>query len=139
MTVSILRIYDSVDQCSVQFSSVTVSLRPQRLPHARLPCPSPTPGTCSNSYPSSQWCQPTISTNVKGYIKKKKMYFKQAPLVIFIQVVTYQKFRNTGTRWYLILEHKRVFESSVPKGYIFPSVLLFKRKLNLNWISKIVE
>ena len=27
-------------------------------------CPSPTPGACSNSYPSSQWCHPTISSSV---------------------------------------------------------------------------
>ena len=26
----------------------------------RLPCPSPTPGACSNSCPLSQWCHPTI-------------------------------------------------------------------------------
>ena len=40
------------------------SLRPQRLQHARLPCPSPTPRACSNSCPSSQWCHPTISSSV---------------------------------------------------------------------------
>ena len=36
---------------SVQFSRSVVSnsLRPHGLQHARLPCPSPTPGTCSNS------------------------------------------------------------------------------------------
>ena len=34
------------------------------LQHARLPCPSPTPGACSNSCPSSQWCHPTISFSV---------------------------------------------------------------------------
>ena len=34
------------------------------LQHARLPCPSPTPGACSNSCPSSQWCHPTISSSV---------------------------------------------------------------------------
>ena len=27
-------------------------------------CPSPTPGACSNSCPSSQWCHPTISSSV---------------------------------------------------------------------------
>ena len=32
--------------------------------HARLPCPSPTPGACSNSHPLSQWCHPTISSSV---------------------------------------------------------------------------
>ena len=40
------------------------SLQPHRLQHARLPCPSPTPGACSNSCPSSQWCHPTISSSV---------------------------------------------------------------------------
>ena len=30
----------------------------------RPPCPSPTPGVHSNSYPSSQWCHPAISSSV---------------------------------------------------------------------------
>ena len=34
------------------------------LQHARPPCPSPSPGTCSNSCPSSWWCHPTISSSV---------------------------------------------------------------------------
>ena len=38
--------------------------RPHGLQHARLPCPSPTPGACSNSYPSSWWCHPIISSSV---------------------------------------------------------------------------
>ena len=29
-----------------------------------LSCPSPAPRACSNSYPSSQWCHPTISSSV---------------------------------------------------------------------------
>ena len=29
-----------------------------------FPCPSPTPGVCSNSCPLSQWCHPTISFSV---------------------------------------------------------------------------
>ena len=33
-----------------------VLLRPYGLQHARLPCPSPAPRTCSNSCPSSHWC-----------------------------------------------------------------------------------
>ena len=32
--------------------------------HARLPCPSLSPRVCSNSYPLSQWCHPTISFSV---------------------------------------------------------------------------
>ena len=51
-----------------QFSSVTQSCPnlcdPHGLQHARLPRPSPTPGACSNSYPSGWWCHPTISSSV---------------------------------------------------------------------------
>ena len=34
------------------------------LQHSRLPCPSPTPGACSNLCPLCQWCHPTISSSV---------------------------------------------------------------------------
>ena len=34
------------------------------LQHARLPCPSPSPGVCSYSCPSSRWCHPTFSSSV---------------------------------------------------------------------------
>ena len=50
---------------SVQFSHSVVSdsLQPHGLQHTRPPCPSPTPGACSNSCPLSQWCHPTISSS----------------------------------------------------------------------------
>ena len=38
-----------------------------RLQHTRLPCPSPTPGACSNSCPSSWWCHPTISASIVSF------------------------------------------------------------------------
>ena len=40
------------------------SLRLHGLQHARLPCPSPSPGACSNSCPLSRCCHPTISCSV---------------------------------------------------------------------------
>ena len=52
---------------SVQLSSVVQScptVWPHGLQQARLPFPSPTHGTCSNSCPSSWWCHPTISSSV---------------------------------------------------------------------------
>ena len=39
-------------------------LQPRGQQHARPPCPSPSPRACSNSYPSSRWCHPTISPSV---------------------------------------------------------------------------
>ena len=45
----------------IQFSSVIQSCPTLYEPmYSRLPCPSPTPGTCSNSCPLSQWCHSTI-------------------------------------------------------------------------------
>ena len=51
---------------SVQFSRSVVSdsLWLHGLQNTRLPCPSPTPGACSNSCPSNQWCHPTSSSSV---------------------------------------------------------------------------
>ena len=48
---------------SVQFSCSVMSdsLQPHGL---QLPCPSPTPRTCSNSCALSQWCHSTISSCV---------------------------------------------------------------------------
>ena len=58
--------FSSVQFSSVQFSHSVVSdsLWPHELQHTRLPCPSPNPGVPSNSYPSSQWCHPAISSSV---------------------------------------------------------------------------
>ena len=56
-----------IHACVSQFSSVAQSCRtlwPYGLQRTRPPCPSPTPGACSNSCPSSRWCHPTISSSV---------------------------------------------------------------------------
>ena len=62
MTLHILKIIIS----SVQFSCSVVSdsLQPHGVQHARIPCPSPTPGAYSNSFPQSRWCHPNISSSV---------------------------------------------------------------------------
>ena len=40
---------------------------PPGLKHPRLPCPSLSPGVCSNSYPLSRWCHPTILSFVTPF------------------------------------------------------------------------
>ena len=47
--------------CRVAKSCPT--LQPHGLQHARLLCPSLSPGACLNSCPSSRWCQWTISSS----------------------------------------------------------------------------
>ena len=51
----------------VQLLSVSDSLWPHRVQHTRLPCPSLSPDVCSNSYPLSCWCHPTISSSVAPF------------------------------------------------------------------------
>ena len=49
--------------CSVMSSS----LKPCGLQHARLRCPSLSPGVCSDSCPLSLWCYLTISSSTAPY------------------------------------------------------------------------
>ena len=46
------------------YLTLSYSLPPHGVQLARLPCPSPSPGTCSNSCPLSWWHHPTISSSV---------------------------------------------------------------------------
>ena len=65
---SFKNIYDilHVQFNSVHFRHLVMSgpLWPNGLQHARLHCPSPIPGACSNSCPLSWWYHPTISSSV---------------------------------------------------------------------------
>ena len=58
----IIKVMNSVQSSPVAQSCQT--LWPRGLQHTRPPCPSPSPETCSNSYPLSWWCHPTISSSV---------------------------------------------------------------------------
>ena len=43
---------------------LSCSVMSNSLQHTRLPCPSPSPGACSNSFPLSWWCHWTIASSV---------------------------------------------------------------------------
>ena len=55
---SFRRILTGHSSCWLLFSCLVVSnsLRPHEMQHAGLPCPSLSPGVCSNSYPLSWGC-----------------------------------------------------------------------------------
>ena len=48
-------------------SVMSSSLWPHGLKNARLPCPSLSPGLCSNSCPLFWWCRPTILPSVAPF------------------------------------------------------------------------
>ena len=62
--LSMAQIICRLSQFSSVAQAVSDSLRPHGLQQARLPCPSPTPGACSNSCSLSRWCPTTISSSV---------------------------------------------------------------------------
>ena len=45
-------------------SVLSDSLWTHGLQHAKIPCPSPSPRVCSNSFTLSQWCHPTILSSI---------------------------------------------------------------------------
>ena len=57
--------YNKLLLCS--YSVMSDSLEPHGLQHARLPCPSPSPGVCANSCPLSRWCHLTILSSVTPF------------------------------------------------------------------------
>ena len=46
---------------------VSESLQPHEVQYSRIPCPSPPPWVCSDSWLLSQWCYPTISSPVAHF------------------------------------------------------------------------
>ena len=73
----------SLFSCSV----VSDSSWPHGLQHARLPCPLPSPETCSNSCPLSQWCHPTISSSVVHF-SSCLQYFAVSGSLLMSQLFT---------------------------------------------------
>ena len=71
--------WDWVQFSSLSRSVMSDSLWPHGLQHSRLPCPSPTPGACSNSCPVSRWCHPTISSSVALFASCHKYFSASGP------------------------------------------------------------
>ena len=57
-SISFLFCWSSAQSCLILYDPMDC------MQHVSLPCPSPTPRACSNSWPSSQWCHSTTSSAV---------------------------------------------------------------------------
>ena len=109
----------------LQFSSVASSfLRPHGLQHARLPCPSPTPGVYSHSCPLSQWCHPTISSSVVPFSSRLQSF----PASGYFQMS--QFFTLGGNPLLLLSRFSRVRLCATPQmaAYQGPPSLGFSRQ-----------
>ena len=94
---------------------VSDSLRPYGLQHAKLPCPSPSPGMCPSSCPLNRWCYPTISSSVLHF-----SYLQSFPASRYFPVS--QLFESGGKVLELQLQHQsfqRVFRVDFPQDWLF--------------------
>ena len=87
-------------QSSVQFSHSVMSdsLWPHGLQHSSLPCPSPTPGACSNLYPSNQRCHPTISY-VEYTMRSARLDEAHAGIKIARRNINNLRYADDKTSW----------------------------------------
>ena len=91
---------------------------PHRLQHARLHCPSPSPGVCSNSCPL-RWCHPTISYEQEGASHTRKKCGKLA----------YIKRNRTGRLGSVISESPCPILHDIPDYYVDQ---LFQKMYTIN-------
>ena len=90
--------YFSVHPIHFSRSLLSDSLQPRGLQHARLPCPSPTPRACSNPWPSSRWCHPTMSSSVVPFSCLQSFPVSVYPIRVgifsYITIVTVNTFHT---------------------------------------------
>ena len=109
---------------SVQFSHsiVSDSLWPHGLQHARLRCPSPAPGACSNSPPLSWWCHPTISSSYI-YIYNNCYIHTYITIIIYMYIkLSYHRISLCAQPTVLIRYPFRVICWGTPLQSISPGV-----------------
>ena len=96
---------------------VSDSLQPYGLQHARRPCPSPTPGVCSNSCPSCWWCHPAISSSVIPFSSRSQELTSNSP----------ESNQNKQKQWVLRFHVNRLSKlSSLP-------MIIFLRMRETDW------
>ena len=116
------------------------SLRPCGLQHARLPCPSLSPGVCSNLCPLSEWCHPTILSTLAPFFSCPQSFPESGINSVLIQLIqVYILFQilfhyrllqdiDYSFLWYKVgpycLFYILLCVSTNPKFLVYPSFLL---------------
>ena len=125
--------------CSVASSY----LWPPGLQHARLPCPSLSPGICLNSCPFHWWCHPTISSLCLPLLLLPSIFPSirvfSNEWALCIRWTKYQSFIFTSSKVPCSLGSSRLCCDYVtvqllplpyPASYIPPWILILKELLN---------
>ena len=79
--------------------SMSNSLWPHGLQHARLPCPSLSPRVCSNSCSLSWWCHATISSSVTPFSSCPQFFLATIKITLLVKA---------GEMWLHMVSHSDV-------------------------------
>ena len=129
------------------------SLWPHGLQHTRLPCPSSTPGACSNSGPLSRWCHPTVSSSVVSFSSCLQSFPASgsflmshlfasggqnigAPASASVLLMNIQDWFPLGLSGLISLQSKglsRVFSNTSLKSMNFECLSFFPFKMAVEW------
>ena len=111
--------------CSV----VSDSLWSHGLQHGRPPCPSPTPGACSNSCPLSRWCHPTISSSVGPFSScPQSVPASRSFLMSQLFASGGQSIEASASAWVLPMNIQGLL-TLYPKVIIYPKVITITNRL----------
>ena len=83
-TLTVCRWHDTIHLFLFSHSVMSESLQSHGLQHARLSCPVPSPGACSNLCPVSWWCHPIILSSAIPF--SCLQYFQASgslPMILF--------------------------------------------------------
>ena len=118
-----------------QFSSVTqlcLTFWSRGLQHTRLPCPSPTSESCSNSRPLSRWCHPTISFSVIPFSSCLQSFSESAWEAWHAAVLGVSKSQTWPTDW---TELKLIISSLINSKCLESDWHIVGSQKNLCWVN----
>ena len=142
--------HDNWKSPSLLFSHQVVfdSLGSHGLQHARLLCPSPSPGVCPSSCPVNWWCHPTISSSVTFFCLQFFLSIRvfSNELAVHISWPKYWKSHtraekecclSSGSKSHPCSQISDEYASLLSKSLPFTSTLLHLRRVGLrSWLAK---
>ena len=99
-----------INCCSVAQSCLTL-WDPHGLEQARLPCLSPSPGACSESYPLNRWCHPIIFLSVRVFYNEWALCIKWPKYWNFSPSNEYSRLISFRIDWFDLLAFQRILKS----------------------------
>ena len=111
-------------------------LQPHGVQHARLPSPSPTHRSCSNSSTSSRWCHPTTSSSAAPFCSHFQSFPASQPLPMSWLFASGDQIIGTSASASVISMNIQGWISLILTGFDLLSVQGTLKSLLQHYISK---